>query len=69
MALGLIIVFLFLALRWLRRQIQLQELLETRARRIIYGERDNVGEQPDEMLTLTSSAIDRLLRDLAQARE
>lgn len=68
-ALGLIIVFLFLALCWLRRQIQPQESLETRARRIIYGERDNVGEQPDEMPSLTGSAIDRLLRDLAQARE
>lgn len=69
MALGLILVFLFLALRWLRRQIQPQESLETRARRIIYGERENVGEQPDEMPSLTGSAIDRLLRDLAQARE
>lgn len=68
-ALGLILVFLFLALRWLRRQIQPQESLETRARRIIYGERENVGEQPDEMPSLTGSAIDRLLRDLAQARE
>ncbi|MGL9722805.1 RNase E specificity factor CsrD [Sodalis sp. (in: enterobacteria)] len=68
-ALGLILVFLFLALRWLRRQIQPQESLETRARRIIYGERENVGEQPDEIPSLTGSAIDRLLRDLAQARE
>lgn len=68
-ALGLITVFLFLALRWLRRQIQPKESLETRASRIIYGERDNVGEQPDELPTLTGSAIDRLLRDLAQARE
>ncbi|STL83935.1 putative signal transduction protein [Escherichia coli] len=38
-AIGFIIVMLFLAVRWLQRQLAGQELLETRATRILNGER------------------------------
>ncbi|WP_413736820.1 RNase E specificity factor CsrD [Sodalis sp. RH21] len=68
-AIALIILSLLGGLRWLRRQIQPQETLEYRARRIMHGERDSVRENAGAPPSLTSSAIDRLLSDLAQARE
>lgn len=68
-AIALIVISLLAGLRWLRRQIQPQETLEYRARRIMHGERDSVLDNAGESPSLTSSAIDRLLGDLAQARE
>ncbi len=68
-AIALMVLSLLLGLRWLRRQIQPQEILEYRARRIMHGERDSVPGNAGESPSLTSSAIDRLLGDLAQARE
>ncbi|WP_413739761.1 RNase E specificity factor CsrD [Sodalis sp. RH14] len=68
-AIVLMVLSLLMGLRWLRRQIQPQETLEYRARRIMHGERDSVSGNAGEPPSLTSSAIDRLLSDLAQARE
>ena len=68
-AIVLTVLALLAVLHWLRRQIQPQETLESRARRIIHGERDTVREPDGEPPSLTGSAIDRLLTDLAQARE
>lgn len=68
-AIVLTILSLLAGLHWLRRQIQPQESLEYRARRIIHGERESVRETLGEPASLTGSAIDRLLNDLAQARE
>ncbi|TCV96587.1 RNase E specificity factor CsrD [Biostraticola tofi] len=65
----LMVTALVVSLRWLKRQIQPQENLEYRARRIIYGERDPVGKAAEEWPSLTANAIDRLLKDLADARE
>ena len=68
-AIMLAVAALLAGLNWLRRQIQPQESLEYRARRIIHGERESVRKSLDEPTSLTGSAIDRLLNDLAQARE
>ncbi len=68
-AIVLTVAALLAGLNWLRRQIQPQESLEYRARRIIHGERESVRESLGEPTSLTGSAIDRLLNDLAQARE
>ncbi|TKI06873.1 RNase E specificity factor CsrD [Martelella alba] len=64
-----IVLALLTVVHWLRRQIRPQESLESRARRIIHGERDTVRESAGESSSLTGHAIDRLLNDLAQARE
>ena len=68
-AIVLAVLSLLAGFNWLRRQIQPQETLEHRAKRIIHGERDSVRENAGEPPSLTGSAIDRLLSDLAQARE
>ncbi|NDL63496.1 RNase E specificity factor CsrD [Acerihabitans arboris] len=68
-AIALMVISLLAGLGWLRRQIRPQETLEYRARRIMHGERDSVPIDAGESPSLTSSAIDRLLGDLAQARE
>ena len=69
-AIGFIIVMLFLAVRWLQRQLAGQELLETRATRILNGERgSNVLGTIYEWPPRTSSALDTLLREIQNARE
>ncbi len=69
-AIGFIIVMLFLAVRWLQRQLARQELLETRATRILNGERgSNVLGTIYEWPPRTSSALDTLLREIQNARE
>lgn len=61
---------LFLAVRWLQRQLAGQELLETRATRILNGERgSNVLGTIYEWPPTTSSALDTLLREIQNARE
>lgn len=61
---------LFLAVRWLQRQLAGQELLETRATRILNGERgSNVLGTIYEWPPRTSSALDTLLREIQNARE
>lgn len=69
-AIGFIIIMLFLAVRWLQRQLAGQELLETRATRILNGERGaNVLGSIYEWPPRTSSALDTLLREIQNARE
>ncbi|XBS69413.1 diguanylate cyclase [Acerihabitans sp. KWT182] len=68
-AIVLAVLSLLAGFNWLRRQIEPQESLEYRAKRIIHGERESVRESAGEPTSLTGSAIDRLLSDLAQARE
>ena len=69
-AIGFIILMLFLAVRWLQRQLAGQELLETRATRILNGERgSNVLGTIYEWPPRTSSALDTLLREIQNARE
>ena len=61
---------LFLAVRWLQRQLAGQELLETRATRILNGERgSNVLGTIYEWPPRTSSALDTLLCEIQNARE
>ncbi|MEO3990435.1 RNase E specificity factor CsrD [Pseudocitrobacter cyperus] len=64
------VLIVFIAVRWLRRQLAGQELLESRAIRILNGERGakvkgNVHEWPAR----TSSAIDVLLSEIQFAAE
>lgn len=69
-AIGFIILMLFLAVRWLQRQLAGQELLETRATRILNGERgSNVLGTIYEWPPRTSSALDTLLCEIQNARE
>lgn len=69
-AIGFIIIMLFLAVRWLQRQLAGQELLETRATRILNGERgSNVLGTIYEWPPRTSSALDTLLCEIQNARE
>lgn len=69
MAILLLMISVWLGLRWLRRQILPQEILEYRAWRIMHGERESLRGDASDSTSLTSCAIDRLLSDLAQARE
>ncbi|SEL52588.1 RNase E specificity factor CsrD [Kosakonia sacchari] len=69
-AIGFMIVIIFLAVRWLRRQLSGQELLEGRATRILNGERGplvrgSIYEWPSR----TSSALDVLLTDIQFASD
>ncbi len=58
------------AVRWLQRQLAGQELLETRATRILNGERgSNVLGTIYEWPPRTSSALDTLLCEIQNARE
>lgn len=68
-AIVLMVIALLSGLRWLRGQIKPQEVLEYRAQRIMRGDRESPSVNPGEPPSLTGSAIDRLLSDLAQARE
>lgn len=66
----LMIVVLLFSYRWLREQTLGLEKLERRARKILAGERENaVRGDVHEFPPNASSAIDRLLSDLADARE
>lgn len=69
-AIAFMVMMVFIAVRWLRRQLAGQELLESRAIRILNGERGarvkgNVHEWPAR----TSSAIDVLLSEIQFAGE
>lgn len=69
-AVGFIVILLFLAVRWLRRQLSGQELLENRSLRILNGERGiKVRGSVHEWPTRTSSALDVLLSEIQFASE
>lgn len=69
-AIGLMIVVLFFAIRWMKRQLAGQELLEKRATRILNGERGgDVRGSVHEWPTRASGALDMLLSDLQSAGE
>jgi len=64
------VVVLLFSLRWLREQADGEDRLERRARRILNGERENVMQgDVREWPANVSGALDRLLADLAEARE
>ncbi len=66
----LMIAILLLSLRWLREQTKGVELLERRARRVLLGERESIGSgDMSEWPYAASSAIDKLLVELLEARE
>lgn len=69
-AVGFIVVMLFLAVRWLRRQLSGQELLESRSVRILNGERGaKVRGSVYEWPSRTSSALDVLLSEIQFASD
>ncbi|MBS1205779.1 MAG: RNase specificity factor CsrD [Proteobacteria bacterium] len=69
-AIGFMIVIIFLAVRWLHRQLSGQELLERRATRILNGERGpQVRGSIYEWPSRTSSALDVLLTDIQFASD
>ncbi|WP_342323342.1 RNase E specificity factor CsrD [Kosakonia sp. BYX6] len=69
-AIGFMLVIVSLAVRWLRRQLSGQELLETRATRILNGERGpQVRGSIYEWPSRTSSALDVLLTDIQFASD
>ncbi|MCT4714678.1 RNase E specificity factor CsrD [Enterobacteriaceae bacterium H18W14] len=69
-AIGLMVVVLFFAVRWMKKQLAGEELLETRATRILNGERSSeVRGSVLEWPTRASSALDVLLSDLQNASE
>ncbi|MEE4408693.1 MULTISPECIES: RNase E specificity factor CsrD [unclassified Serratia (in: enterobacteria)] len=64
------LVILLFSLRWLREQAEGEDRLERRARRILNGERESVMQgDVREWPANVSGALDRLLADLAEARE
>ncbi|MER1975813.1 RNase E specificity factor CsrD [Pseudocitrobacter faecalis] len=70
LTIAFMVMMVFIAVRWLRRQLAGQELLESRAIRILNGERGakvkgNVHEWPAR----TSSALDVLLSEIQFAAE
>lgn len=70
LAIGFMVIIIFLAVRWLRRQLAGQELLENRSVKILNGERGsqvrgNVHEWPSR----TSSALDVLLTEIQTAAD
>ncbi len=70
LAIGLMMVVLFFAVRWIKKQLEGEELLESRATRILNGERGaNVRGTVLEWPTRASSALDVLLSDLQNASE
>lgn len=69
-AIGFMVVVIFFAVRWLKRQLAGQELLETRAARILNGERGvRVRGSVHEWPTHVSSALDVLLSEIQSAGE
>ncbi|RBP65245.1 diguanylate cyclase/phosphodiesterase [Brenneria salicis ATCC 15712 = DSM 30166] len=70
LAIGLIVLVLYLSICWLRCQTAGQQELEERARRILNGERESVMHgSVREWPVNASGAIDQLLSDLTAARE
>ena len=64
-AVGFMVILIFLAVRWLRRQLSGQELLESRSLRILNGERGaKVRGSVYEWPSRTSSALDVLLSEI-----
>lgn len=69
-AIGLMVLEIFLAVRWLCRQLAGQELLEMRALRILNGERgQQVRGSVYEWPARTSSALDLLLSEIQFAND
>ncbi|MCU6669819.1 RNase E specificity factor CsrD [Enterobacteriaceae bacterium H4N4] len=69
-AIFLVVAVIFFAVRWLRRQLAGQELLETRSVRILNGERGaQVRGSVYEWPSRTSSALDALLSDIQFASD
>lgn len=69
-AVGFMVILIFLAVRWLRRQLSGQELLESRSLRILNGERGaKVRGSIYEWPSRTSSALDVLLSEIQFASE
>ncbi|MEB6380688.1 RNase E specificity factor CsrD [Leclercia adecarboxylata] len=65
-----VVVLIFLAVRWLRRQLSGQELLESRSARILNGERGaQVRGSVYEWPSRTSSALDVLLSEIQFASD
>ncbi|HDR2789749.1 MULTISPECIES: RNase E specificity factor CsrD [Enterobacter] len=70
LAVGFIVLLIFLAVRWQRRQLSGQELLENRSVRILNGERGpQVRGSIYEWPTRTSSALDVLLSEIQFASD
>ncbi|AKE60289.1 RNase E specificity factor CsrD [Citrobacter farmeri] len=70
LAIGFIVLMLFLSVRWLQRQLSGQELLEIRSTRILNGERGaSVRGTVYEWPARTSSALDMLLAEIQSAQE
>jgi len=70
LSIAFLVLAIFLAVRWLRRQLSGQELLEMRAVRILNGERGHqVRGSVYEWPTRTSSALDMLLSELQFASD
>ena len=65
LAIGFMVLIIFLSVRWLRRQLSGQELLELRSTRILNGERGSVYEWPSR----ASSALDVLLSEIQFASD
>jgi len=69
-AIGFMVIIIFVAVRWLRRQLAGQELLEMRAIKILNGERGpKVRGSVYEWPSRTSSALDTLLSEIQFAGE
>ncbi|WP_315708679.1 RNase E specificity factor CsrD [Brenneria uluponensis] len=70
LAIAIMATAVFFSIRWLRRQTAGQEQLETRAKLILYGERETVMHgSVHEWPVNASGALDQLLADLVEARE
>jgi len=70
LAVFFVVVLIFLAVRWLRRQLSGQELLESRSARILNGERGaQVRGSVYEWPSRTSSALDVLLSEIQFASD
>lgn len=70
LSVAFIVLVIFLAVRWLRRQLSGQELLENRSVRILNGERgQQVRGSVYEWPSRTSSALDMLLSEIQFASD
>lgn len=70
LAIGFMVIIIFLSVRWLRRQLAGQELLENRSVRILNGERGaQVRGSVHEWPSRTSSALDVLLTEIQSAAD
>lgn len=70
LAIGFMVIIIFLAVRWLRRQLAGQELLENRSVKILNGERGaEVRGSVHEWPSRASSALDILLTEIQAAAD